>query len=404
MILSERHIIKHNHKYFKEIDEICFNSKNLYNTGLYRVRQHFFENKKYLNNFELINTLTKEKQDDYIKLPAQASQQTLRMVDKNFKSFFGSLKVKKNGTYKKSINIPKYLKKNGRYITVYTKQTVSRKTLEDKGLLKPLKSNIFIKTNVLFKDLKQVRFVPKNGYYVVEILYEVKTKSKLKDNKKYLSIDLGLNNLATCSSNVKNKKNFIVNGKPLKSINQFYNKTKAKYNSKYEKNKQSKNSNRLKSLSLKRTNKINDYFHKSSRYIINHLVFNNINTIIIGYNKGWKQEINIGKKNNQKFVDIPFYNFIKMIEYKAELEGINVIVHEESYTSKCSFLDEEYIKKHETYKGKRIKRGLFKSSEGLICNADINGSYNIMKKVVGKTIHRTVNSIAVCSAPVIKTF
>ena len=404
MILSERHIIKRNNKCFKEIDEICFNSKNLYNTGLYRVRQHFFENKKYLNNVELINTLTKEKQDDYIKLPAQTAQQTLRMVDKNFKSFFGSLKVKKLGAYKKPINIPKYLKKDGRFITVYTKQTVSRKTLEDKGLLKPFKSNIFIKTNVEYNDLKQVRFVPKNGYYVIEILYEVKTKVKLKDNKKYLSIDLGLNNLATCSTNKRGVKNFIVNGKPLKSINQFYNKTKAKYNSKYEKNKQNKNSKRLKSLSLKRTNKINDYFHKSSRYIINHLVFNNINTLIVGYNKGWKQEINIGKKNNQKFVDIPFYKFIKMLEYKAELEGINVIIHEESYTSKCSFIDCEDIKKHETYKGKRIKRGLFKSSEGLICNADINGSYNIMKKVVGKTIHRTVNSIAVCSTPVIKTF
>ena len=404
MILSERHIIKKNNKYFKEIDEICFNSKNLYNTGLYRVRQHFFENKKYLNNFELINSLTSEKQDDYIKLPAQASQQTLRMVDKNFKSFFNSLKVKKLGVYKKQISIPKYLKKDGRFITTYTKQTVSRKTLETKGLLKPLKSNIFIKTNVLFKDLKQVRFIPKNGYYVVEILYEAKAKSKLKDNKKYLSIDLGLNNLATCSTNKKGVKNFIVNGKPLKSINQFYNKTKAKYNSKYEKNKQSKNSNGLKSLSLKRANKINDYFHKSSRYIINHLVSTGINTIIIGYNKGWKQEINIGKKNNQKFVDIPFYKFIQMLEYKAELEGINVIIHEESYTSKCSFIDCEDIKKHETYKGKRIKRGLFKSEKGIEYNADINGSYNIMKKVVGKTVHKMVDPIAVCSAPVIKTF
>ena len=403
MILSERHIIKNSHKYFKEIDEICFNSKNLYNTGLYRVRQHYFETKKYLNNFELINSLTVEKQDDYIKLPAKVSQQTLMMVDRNFKSFFNSLKVKKLVKYKKPISIPKYLKKDGRFITTYTKQAISKKYIKN-SLINPSKTNIFIKTKVEYKDLKQVRFVPKNGYYVVEILYEAKTKDKLKDDKKYLSIDLGLNNLATCSTNVKNKKNFIVNGKPLKSINQFYNKTKAEYNSKYEKNKQNKNSNRLKSLSLKRTNKINDYFHKSSRYIINHLVSNNINTIIIGYNKGWKQEINIGKKNNQKFVDIPFYRFIQMLEYKAELEGINVIIHEESYTSKCSFIDCEDIKKHETYKGKRIKRGLFKSEKGIEYNADINGSYNIMKKVVGKTVHRTVNSIAVCSAPVIKTF
>lgn len=404
MILSERHIIKNNHKYFKEIDEICFNSKNLYNTGLYRVRQHYFETKKYLNNYELINTLTKEKQDDYIKLPAKVSQQTLMMVDKNFKSFFNTLKAKKNNQYKKSVNIPKYLKKTGRYLTVYTKQAISKTKLLKNGLINPSKTNIFIKTKVEYKDLKQVRFIPRNGYYVVEILYEFKEKSKLKDNKKYLSIDLGLNNLATCSTNVKNKKNFIVNGKPLKSINQFYNKTKANYDSKYEKNKQSKNSKRLKSLSLKRTNKINDYFHKSSRYIINHLVSTGINTLIVGYNKGWKQEINIGKKNNQKFVDIPFYNFIKMLEYKAELEGINVIIHEESYTSKCSFIDCEDIKKHEAYKGKRIKRGLFKSENGMEYNADINGSYNIMKKVVGKTVHKMVDPIAVCSAPVIKTF
>jgi putative transposase len=184
----------------------------------------------------------------------------------------------------------------------------------------------------------------------------------------------------------------IINGKPLKSINQFYNKRKAQFQSKLKNNKTSKKINKL---SNKRNNKINDYLHKSSRFLVNQLVSKNISKLIIGYNKQWKQDINIGKRNNQNFVNIPFYKFIFMLKYKCELEGVEVILNEESYTSKCSFLDLEDVRKHEKYKGRRTKRGLFISSKNKLINADLNGSYNIMRKVVPNVFTNGIEDVVV---------
>lgn len=193
---------------------------------------------------------------------------------------------------------------------------------------------------------------------------------------------MGLNNLATCTNNIK-ENFFIINGKPIKSINQFYNKEKSKLQTILKKINKKEWSKKLSKLTLKRNNKINDYLHKSSKYIMNHLVSNKINTLIIGYNKEWKQDINIGKVNNQNFTQIPYTKFIEQLKYKCKLEGINIKINEESYTSKCSFIDNEEIKKHENYQGKRIKRGLFRTKNNFLINSDINGSLNIMKKVVG---------------------
>lgn len=229
----------------------------------------------------------------------------------------------------------------------------------------------------------------------INIHPSIRFSTSLKqDNKRYASIDLGLNNLATVGSNVM--KPFIINGKPLKSINQFYNKKLAKLKSNLKDEK--KTSNRIKRLHFKRNNKIKDYLHKASRCIINQLVSNSINTLIIGHNKKWKQEINIGSVNNQKFVSIPHSRFIDMLKYKASLEGINVLIQEESYTSKCSFLDNEPIQKHECYKGTRIKRGLFKSKKHGLINADVNGALNILRKVVLKAFAKA-NLIEVSSSP-----
>lgn len=193
------------------------------------------------------------------------------------------------------------------------------------------------------------------------------------------------------SSNVV--KPFSINGRPLKSINQYYNKEKARLQAHLKGNK--KTSKRIYSITNKRNNKVKDYLHKSSRKIVNFLVSNNISTLIIGYNEEWKQNINLGRANNQAFVNIPFYTFIKQLEYKCKLEGISVILTEESYTSKCSFLDGESIEKHNNYLGKRIKRGLFRSAEGKLINADLNGSLNILRKVVGDFSY----PIEVCSTP-----
>lgn len=210
-----------------------------------------------------------------------------------------------------------------------------------------------------------------------------KKKNIKSDNHKYMSIDLGIDNLCTCTSNVT--KSFIINGKPIKSINQFYNKQKSKFQSELKLKNHKNYSNRLYRLSLKRNNKIKDYFHKVSKYIVNQLVEQSINTLIIGKNNGWKQETKLGNKNNQNFVSIPFEMLINMLKYKCKLQGINVILQEESYTSKASFFDNDYIPvynsdyKHYNFSGKRIKRGLYVTNNILI-NADINGSLNILRK------------------------
>ena len=210
MILVEKHIIRSG-KYFNQLIEITRLSKNLYNSGLYAVRQHYFEHKKFLNYVNLNNMFVEQKQQDYYKLPAKVSQQTLKMVEQNFKSFFGSLKSEKT----KKVKIPKYLDKNSSFLTIWTNQAVS---LKKKGYLKLSGTDVYIKTDI--DHINQVRVVPRNNELVVEILYEVREKDLKKDNGKYSSIDLGINNLMTLSGNTT--KPIIINGKPLKSINQYY--------------------------------------------------------------------------------------------------------------------------------------------------------------------------------------
>lgn len=391
MILSERHIIK-NSELFNELDNMCFLSKNLYNKGLYIVRQHFFNTEKYLNYNTLENILKKSKDVDYYALPTKVSQQILMVLDNNFKSFFKLLEKKKKGLYKEKVKIPKYLDKDSRNLLIFTSQAISKKFIKN-GIIKLSNVKHVVKTKV--KVVKQVRIIHKGNHIVVEVLYEKQSKDIVTNNR-YAAIDLGLNNLATISSNVT--KPFIVNGKPLKSINQYYNKTKSNLQSKLKNNE--KSNKRISSLNLKRNNKINDYLHKSSTFIVNYLVSNNISMLIVGHNKEWKQNIKIGKKNNQNFVSIPHSRFKELLKYKCELEGIKYIEIEESYTSKCSFLDNEEICKHTSYKGKRVKRGLFKSNDGTLINADVNGSLNILKKVVGNFDY---DPIEVCSTPSVYT-
>ena len=386
MYLAERHIIKNN----KELDEICFKTKNLYNKDLYLVRQHYFETKKYLNYFGINRLMVDSKDENYYSLPIRVSVQTLRLLEWNFKSFFSKLKMKKEGNYNKPVRIPKYLDKEGRFVAIFPKEAAS-KVYIIKGLIKLSSLSIEIPTKVTWSNLVEVKVIPRNNHHVVEVVYKEEEKPLLDNNERYASIDLGLNNLATVSSNVT--KPLIINGKPLKSINQYWNKEKARLQSLLKGNR--KTSKRIESITNKRNNKVIDYLHKSSRKIVNFLVSNNISTLVIGYNEEWKQNINIGKRNNKNFVNIPFYTFINQLEYKCKLEGIKVVLTEESYTSKCSFLDNEPVKKHENYLGKRIKRGLFKSAEGNLINADLNGSLNILKKVVGEFQY----PIEACSTP-----
>ena len=389
MILTERHIIKKTNPLYSELDNLCFLSKNLYNSALYTVRQYYFENKKYLSWVNINNNFVKNKQVDYYALPCKVSQQTLKMVDQNMKSFFNAIKAKKS-----KAKLPKYLDKvKGRFVVTYTNQAIGKKALQN-GYVELSKTNIKIKTKV--KDVKQVRIVPQNNFIVVEVLYEVKPKPHDNSKEMYCGIDFGLNNLMTCS--FQNDSPLIINGKPLKSINWHYNKEKSRLQSLLDGRK--KTSKRIQNITLKRNNRINDYLHKTTKIFVNYLVSKEINNVVIGYNKEWKQGINIGRVNNQNFVGIPYYKLLNMLTYKCELEGISVIVTEESYTSKCSFLDDEDICKHEEYYGKRIKRGLYKASDGRLINADVNGALNILKKVSGKFEY---DSIKVCSTPLVVT-
>lgn len=384
MILVEQQVIKSHDQRFSPLMEMCHWSKDLYNTALYNIRQHYFESKndtsikyKFLSYVE--NWRRLKDTEVFKKLQSHTSQEVIKQVDRDFKSFF-TLVCKKNlGEYISKCSIPRYKDKDGFNVLIYEGSDFNKKQIEQ-GILKIPKSKIVIKTKQT--NIKQVRIIPRGNHLVVEVLYEIEEPVLLEDNGRYAAIDLGIDNLCSVSSNCCNS--FIINGKPIKSINQYYNKKKAKLQKRVKKCQNKNKSNRLQKLTEKRNRKVKDYFHKASRYIVNQLVSNKINTLIVGYNKGWKQEVNIGKRNNQKFVGIPFMMLRDMLSYKCKLVGINVIVIEESYTSKCSFIDNEEIKKKETYFGKRIKRGLYCSKDGRLINADINGSYNIMRKGLKK--------------------
>ena len=396
MQLVEKHIINQNSEFYSECDDLCFKSKNLYNLALYTIRQEYINNKvSIVNNiYQLMKT-----SDPYKALPAKCSCSTLNALQNNFKSFFASLNDFKvtPSKYNGVPRLPKYLHKTeGRYFIGYTNQAISKKVFKKVHKIKLSQSNIEFYTKIEnFQDINCVRIIPSNGYYTIEVVYTVKEKELIEDNGNYASIDLGLNNLAAVTSNIKGFKPFIISGRPLKSINQYYNKNLALYSSELEIKNKKKKSKKITNLTNKRTNKINDYLHKSSRLLVNELIKSDISKLVIGHNKEWKQEINIGSVNNQNFVQIPHSRFIDMLKYKCELAGITVITREESYTSKCSFLDSEAVCNHDVYMGKRKHRGLFISSSGKSINADLNGSYNILSKEIPNAFSNGIEGVGV---------
>jgi len=320
----------------------------------------------------------------YQKLPSQTAQQILRLVDKNWKSFFNSLKKWRAQPRMNQgrPRPPKYKKKNGEFLLIFTNQQCRSKEgylyFPEKVAITPIKARIK-------SQLHQVRVIPKGLYYVVEIVYEKDITNLKLDKKRILGIDLGLANIVTMVNNA-GLQPAIIKGGIAKSINQFYNKQLARYKSVKDKRGIAFEMRRIQKLTKKRNNKIDDQFHKISRRIINYCVDNNFGTIIIGYNRFWKQNVNMGRKINQKFVQLPYFKLISQIQYKSKLIGIDAILEKEAYTSKCSFLDNESIQKHKKYAGKRINRGLFQSRKGIILNADVNAGYNIIRKVVPNAV------------------
>ena len=379
MILCERHLIKSTHPFYDECDKLTFLAKNLYNATLYYQRDSFF-NKDFKNYYDVNRVFTHTNQKDYRALPVKVSKGVQMLVDKSFKSYFALVKKKQSNDYSRSVRIPKYLNKtSGRCVVPYTKDALS---LKNEGFVKFSKTNIIIKTKLSRSDIKAARIVPKGNHFVIEILYKV-TKKPLKSEKpkRLAFVDPGLNNLLTVTSNCFNP--ILYNGRPLKSINQLSNKTIAALKSKLSE-RRLWTSSLLQSVYSKRSRRLTDLTHKITTQLVNQLDSHNIDTVIFGHNIGQKQDINLGKVTNQNFVQIPFTQLMKQLQYKCELIGIRFIITEESYTSKCSFLDEEEIQKHSTYKGKRIKRGLFETSNGKLINADVNASLNIGRKYLTK--------------------
>ena len=389
MRLVERHIVKDN-----RFEDICQKSGLLYNYVLYQVRQGIFSG-DYLKEYDLSSKLCRENQFDFRNLPSTISQQVVKQVFQNIKCWIKSKKdyEKNPSKYKSSPKLPGYKRGKKQNVLVFTTSAcrISNGYIYFiKNIVEP------IKTNIGDNKLCQVRIIPQATCYVVEIIYEKEEQNLGLNKDNVLSIDLGLNNFCSCISNV-GIKSFIINGKIIKSFNQWYNKKMAKLMG-YIGDKGT--SRKLRWLNNRRNFWIEDKIHKISRYIVNSCKDNNIGSIIIGLNKGWKQRINLGKKTNQKFVEIPFSKLIDKITYKGKLIGIDVQTTEESYTSKIDHLALEPLKKQEVYLGKRKKRGLFQSSVGKLLNADINGAIGIGRKVFGDSYIRGIIGSGLAFNPV----
>lgn len=383
----EKHLIKQNNPYYPMFCDFTHKSKNLYNHANFLVRDEFIRNNRWLRYGEINKILKADLEfDDYRQMPtAQSAQQILRLLEKDWKSFFKAIRdwSKNKDKYLGRPKLPKYKAKDGKHILILTSQNAR---LKDNRLVFPKAfcgftiQPQFIKHDN-FISFQQVRFIPNYRSFTVELVYNIEVPDDaLSDNGRYLSVDIGLDNLATIVNNA-GLKPVAINGKGLKSINKYYNKKISYYQEIAKRMNGRDYTNRMNHLTMKRNHKIDDYMHKAGKYLIDYALVNHFNTIVIGNNKEWKQKSAMSKIVNQSFVGIPHRRFIEMVQYKAQNAGLNVILTEESYTSGTSFLDNEDPVEADYNKTRRIHRGLFVSNNGIKINADVNGAYQIMKKV-----------------------
>lgn len=382
-----KHLTK---KEYLALKELCFLSKNMYNVALYSIRQYYFTEKKFLNyakNYHLCKD-----NENFALLNSNSAQQIMKVVDRNFKSFFSLIEMAKKGQYQyKDIKLPKYLPKDSYFNLIFGEFNCSKEkfTVPMSPTFKRLygKVEFLIPKNLKGKKIKEVRILPKNNarFFEVQYIYELEESQIKLNEQNILAIDLGVDNLCTCVTN--KGKSFIIDGKKLKSINQFTNKENSRLQSIKDKQKIKGMTKRQRKLWAKRNNRINDYLNKSVKTIINYCTQNDIGTIVIGYNPTIQRNINIGKVNNQNFVNIPIGNIREKLQYQCERNNIKLIEQEESYTSKADFLSNDIIptfkvgdKTNYTFSGKRISRGQYQSKTGIILNADVNGALNILRK------------------------
>ena len=391
MYLTLKQQVKHlSKKEFRNLKYLSHIAKNLTNEAIYNIRQYYFKNKKYLSYNENYKIL--KNSENYKKLNSNMAQQILKEVDGSFKSFFGLLKLAKNGQYdNKKIKLPKYLAKDG-----FTTLVIGFVRLKDDMLIIPY-SNSFRKTHeeiaiklppvLKGKKIKEIRIIPKqySRYFEIQYTYEVKEIQRELNRENGLGIDLGIDNLCTCVTNTG--ASFLIDGRKLKSINQYYNKINAKLQSIKDKQKIERTTLRQKRIARKRNNRIEDYLSKAARIIISYCLNNDIGKLVLGYNEDFQRNSNIGSINNQNFVNIPYGKLRDKLIYLCKLYGIEFKLQEESYTSKASFFDGDEIPIYDKenpqeyiFSGKRIKRGLYQTSVGKLINADCNGALNILRK------------------------
>lgn len=394
MFLTQSNVIRRLSKLeYSMLKEMCQYSNNLYNVALYNIRQYYFHEKKFLT-YES-NYHECKANENYKLLQAGVAQQTLKVADRSFKSFFNLIKKAKSGEYRfKDIKIPHYREKGGLFNLILSTNAIN---IKDGYLIVPMsielsKTHNKHKIRIPFpkrlegKNIKEVRILPinKGRHFKIQYCYEQPIEEQNLSQQNTIAIDIGLENLATCVTNKGTS--FIMDGRKLKSINQYWNKQKAYFQSIADKQKQ-KSTMRLQNLTRKRNNRANDYIKKTARYIINYCITNNIGTVACGYNSDFKRSINLGKITNQQFTQISFGSLRETLAGLCERYGMQYIEQEESYTSKASFLDLDeipvYNPEHlytDSFSGKRIRRGLYRSADGRIINADVNGACNILRK------------------------
>jgi len=387
MQLTEQHVIERADPRFAIIDEAAFKSKNLYNAALYEIRQAFIHEGKYLTYNQMDRRM--QSHEAYRALPAKVSQQILMLLDTNWTSFFEAREAYEEDPSKFTgrPRLPRYKHKtDGRNILVYTIQAISKRGLKH-GFVQPSMLPISVKTKQ--KHIDQVRIVPRNGHYVVEVIYTKEPIQADVDPSFCVGIDLGVTNLAAIASNREGFAPRLVNGRPLKAWNQWYNKRMKELKKLLPKADRERVTRQMERITNIRNRRIDHYLHTASKRIIDFLVENGIGTVIIGKNPLWKQACEMGRRNNQNFVFIPHARFIDMLSYKAALVGIAVEVREESYTSKASFVDLDAIPDYQpndetehAFSGKRIGRRnrLYRTKDERTICADVNGAYNILRK------------------------
>ncbi|QRF76471.1 transposase, IS605 OrfB family [Thermoplasmatales archaeon] len=386
--------------YLRENDTIshmCHLSKNLYNQVNYILRQQFIDKQKLTTYGDLVKIFQEpseeEDHNNYQKLPAQTAQWTIRKTKQAWDSFFRAIKAwkKRPDKFMGRPGLPGYKARDGEFLLIFTNQQCS---IENRILKFPRIMGVEVKTRLNDVKLKEVRIVPQGTGYMMEIVYEKEIADiPVPKPKRVMGMDIGVRNLVTMGNNIPDK-GIAVKAGLLKSINQYFNKELARYRSINDlQGNERKQTKRLQKLFMKRNRKVKDIMHKVSKSIVEYAKSMGIDTIVIGHNKEWKQSPAMGRKNNQNFVQLPFNMLITQIKYKAEEAGINVMIQNEDHTSKCSFLDNESVEHHDTYLGRRIRRGTFRSANGKLIHADLQASYNIMKKAVPEAFANGIEGI-----------